>query len=527
MKHLSKLLALCLVLVCVLTACGTSEPAPETNSAPAQTEATPTQTEAVPVETEATGAVDWEDTAELEMYYFTFTAPGEWQHVEDAINEITEAEINTHVNITIMDLTSYMSQIGVMMAGGERIDLMLTSFGPVTYSAMVAQKQLMDIAPYLDTYGKDIPATLGDLLDATTVGDAVYAVPTYRSLVSTYSIYMRKDVLDSLGILDKALAVTSLDEYEEILAAVAASEEWNYLKPMIFNSGANLSPFGLNTTNDFANADIYDQLGDNLGIIHCDENGKVSLAWETESFKEASAYARKWSELGYFFHDISASQPSASDYVKADYAFSFLTTGEFGAVATQSATCQTEMVAIDIGTAPISAANCTKFTWAVPSTAEEPEAAVAFLNLAMTNADINILLSWGVEGVDFEVVDGVARYIDGNTNPKYHIFDYIVPNQFLVTPWDGDTADMRDRALAEMNEATISPYLGFSCDTSVFSDELSAVTNVVDEYETQIKSGAASEEVYQECIDKLYSVGVQAIIEGYQSQLDAWIAANK
>ena len=31
----------------------------------------------------------------------------------------------------------------------------------------------------------------------------------------------------------------------------------------------------------------------------------------------------------------------------------------------------------------------------------------------------------------------------------------------------------------------------------------------------------------QECIDKLYSVGIQTIVDGYQSQLDAWIAANK
>ena len=65
--------------------------------------------------------------AEIELFYFTFVSPKDVQHVEDAINTITEEKINTHVNITVMDVNSYIQQIGIMMAGNEQIDLMLTA----------------------------------------------------------------------------------------------------------------------------------------------------------------------------------------------------------------------------------------------------------------------------------------------------------------------------------------------------------------------------------------------------------------
>ena len=45
------------------------------------------------------------------------------------------------------------------------------------------------------------------------------------------------------------------------------------------------------------------------------------------------------------------------------------------------------------------------YSHVLPSVAKEVEPAVAFLNFAMTSPEINTLMAWGVEGVDYEVVD--------------------------------------------------------------------------------------------------------------------------
>lgn len=466
--------------------------------------------------------VDWTDMAEIELYYYTFVAPKDVAHVEDAINAITEEKINTHVNITVLDVNSYIQQMGIMMAGNEQIDLMLTGFSSASYSAMMAQNQLMDISEYIDIYGPDIKATLGDMLKATTVDDAVYGVPCYRNVVSSNYIFMRKDVLEDLGLLEKAQNMTSLEEFEEILQAVKDSEKWSYLYPYMYQQGSGILQPNANVSGSFSDADVFDTLGDTLGIVRVDDSGKVTLNMESDSYKQAAALMREWDEKGYVYFDMSGSGGSCEDYVKSDALFSFISTAEFGAENAKSVAAGMPMVAVKIYNGEVNSEACTKFAYCVPSTAKEPEAAVAFLNLAMTDSEINNLMAWGVEGTDFEVIDGVASYIEGNEEPAYHLFDYSVPNQFLVYPWSGDTADFRERSKEDLEAAPVSDYLGFSCDLTDFVNESAAVSNVIEEYRDQIGSGQGSEDILKAYIDKLYSVNVQTLLDEYQKQLDEW-----
>lgn len=535
-KKLFRVIALMMCMVFVLGACGNQESQDaEQTKAPKESSAVQTKAEE-PEDTQDTqvsdadntgdAAVDWDDMAEIELYYFTFVAPKDTKHVEDAINAITEEKINTHVNITVLDIGSYIQQIGIMLAGNERIDLMMTGFASASYSAMMAQNQLMDISEYIDEYGPNIKATIGDMLKATTVGDAIYGTPVYRNVVSSNQICMRADVLEDLGLMEKARNMTTFDEYVEILEAVKASEKWNYLNLYLHQNGSGPLQPNSSSSGNFADSDVFDQVGDTLGIVHVDENGKVGLNMETESYQKCAAMLRDWNAAGYIYYDISGTGGSCEDYVKADSLFSYIAPGEFGAEASRSATAGMPIVTVDICTGEISAEACTKFAYCVPTTAKEPEAAVAFLNLAYTSPEINNLLAWGVEGVDYEVVDGVAQYIPGNEEPSYHLFDYSIPNQFLAYPWSGDTADMRERAEADLKAATISKYLGFTCDLSELVNESAAVSNVIEEYRNQIGSGQASEEVLQEYIDKLKAVDVQVLLDEYQKQLDAWVAAQ-
>ena len=524
-KRISCIIALVLCLVMVLGACGAKEEtkAPETQAAATETQAAEATPETEIAEEES--PIDWEDTAEIVVYYFAFAAPQDSEHVEEAINAITVPAINTQIDFNVLDISAYMQQMGVMMAGGEQIDLMLTAFGPTTFQALLSQNQLKDISEELEVYGQDILSTVGQLLEATSVGDAVYAVPTYRNLLTNTYIFMRKDVLEDLGLLEKAENMTTYAEYEEILRAVKDSEKWGSLKPCVYTDGSGIAQFGYNGYGTFEESDLYDQLGDSLGIIYCKDD-KVQFLFETESFQKSIEMAQAWNADKLYWIDDSASQPSASDYVKYEVAFSYISQSEFGAQAAHTVNCGRDVIAKEIKSGMITAAACTKFTWAVPSVAKEVEPAVAFLNFAMTSPEINTLLAWGVEGVDYVVVDGVAQFPEGTTDVSYHLFDYSVPNQFLVLPWQGDTADMREKSLENMNAGEISPYLGFSCDTTAFQTELSAVTNAYDEFSTQIKSGVAGPEVYEQALEKFKASGIETVIAAYQEQLDAYLASK-
>ena len=137
--------------------------------------------------------------------------------VEAAINEITEKEIHTHVNIEMIESGSYDQQIGLMMASGEKLDLMLTfPVGASSYSNMVNQNQFMDISALLKEYApKRLKLLKPD--GSHNKRRENLRVPTYRNLVVSAILSCAPMFLKIWGCFEKAQNMTSFSEYEEIL----------------------------------------------------------------------------------------------------------------------------------------------------------------------------------------------------------------------------------------------------------------------------------------------------------------------
>lgn len=542
MKHeLRKVLALltvCCFVISMVAACGTQEKAGGETKAPKGTDTvaagdSDAATDTAAGETEAAGD---EDIAEINMTIVCLGGiPKDADAVDAAINEITEKEIYTHVNIERIETGNYEQQIGLKMSGGEKLDLMITMpMKATSFSNMASQGKFMDLTPYLDEYGPGIKETLGDLLSATTMNGKIFAVTGYRSLVTSAYLIMRTDVLEDLGMLDKARNMKSWAEYEEILAAVKASEKWNYLAAIVPSDGHGtcLPLAGCFIGDDnFSDFGVYDELGDLNKIIAVDPHGSestVNSCLEMDEYKKMVHRMQDWYSKGYVYKDAATTKENAESLVKSNAAFSYFNQSEIGVETAKSTACGMPMTAVKLITLPVSTSSCTKFTWAVPTSATEPEAAVKFLNMMFTDARIANLLSWGIEGTHYQVKDGVAYYMDGedSTNCGYHTVDFLYGNQFLVWPWDGQPADMRDQAKAEMDDAVVSQYLGFICDTSPLSVELAAVTNVLAEYQPTVDSGMASDDEFNAFIEKLYGSGLDRILEEYQTQLNTWLAAR-
>ena len=96
-------------------------------------------------------------------------------------------------------------------------------------------------------------------------------------------------------------------------------------------------------------------------------------------------------------------------------------------------------------------------------------------------------------------------------------------NQFLLLPWEGQGKEFREKQLESMKETPVSKYLGFTANTESISNELSALSVVIDEYRPALDCGFGTEEMYEEFIEKLYANGAQKVIDEYQAQLDTWL----
>lgn len=281
----------------------------------------------------------------------------------------------------------------------------------------------------------------------------------------------------------------------------------------------------------FADAQVYDQLGElnKLVSIACDGSStEVLNNFATDEYKAMYAMVKEWNEKGYIYKDSTTTKETGANLIKSNAAFSILVSGSLDVQTTQSASCGYDMTCVKVVTRPVSTADCQKFVWVVPNSATEPEAAIKMMNLMYTDSKINNLLAWGIEDVDYVVEDGIARYADGKdaNTTAYHTIDFIYGNQFLIVPWEGNVANLRELAKAEMDTAPVSTFLGFSCDTSGISSELSAVINTLNEYGPSIDCGLASEDDYAAFLEKMDASGLPKIIDTYQAQLNAWMEKN-
>ena len=451
----------------------------------------------------------------------------------EKINEITEEEIGVHVDMDFYDPGAYATQVPMEIQANSKLDLLMYTPIPGSgYLSFKNQGQLLDISDLLEEYGEGVTGALGDLINGTTDPDgSIYGVPSNRVLGSTLYIIMRTDVLEELGLLEKAENMTTWTEYEEILKEVVDKTDYAGVGNCDVN-GSTLAVSPYFTGDDvFANGTGFDSLGDTNSLIASDKEGHVLSYYGSDDYRQEVERAQKFYDEGLIYKDAAVSQEYNVNLIKAGTVFSTISSAELGGEELSEAICGFDLTYVKVTDSVCGSDTTHKFGFAVPVSATDPEAAVKFLNLLFTNADIENLLAWGVEGRDWVEKDGEAVYPEGVTSDSvaYHMGDYLNGNQFITIPWDGSGADLRDVQQEFQNGLVFSPYMGFNADTSEVSTEITSCFGIIEQYRKQLSSGSSGdwEATLDEMNGKLEAAGIGKIVECYQTQLDAWLAEQQ
>lgn len=473
----------------------------------------------------------WDDVVDIKI--LAMDAPqaiteDQKQRVLDGINEITEKEIKVHVDMDFINMGSYAQQVSLIMSSQEKLDLLLTMpMDSASFQVLANNRQLTDMTGLLQEYGQPVKNVVGDLIKGTTVQGKVYGVPCYRSMSSGLSVYISKAILDDLGLTEQAQNIKSWSELTDLYDTILANEKYANLTPVIPGPGPCLiSKIGsYNAKASFTDSVTWDSLGDASKLIAVvGDSDTVINNFESQEYKDMITLMEAWDAKGYIYKD-ALTDTSGSDRMKNGQAISCIIDTEFGSELAAAPTYG-DVIKISVVQYPISTSTVTKFTWAIPQTSQEPEAAMTFLDMMYTDSRIANLLAWGVEGTDYELVDGIAKYVDGKDKESYHSFDFAWGNQFLLHPWEGQPKDFRQQQEVDLTNVPLSKYLGFSLDMEPISNEISAVSVVINEYVPSIDCGFSNDAVYNEFLTKLKANGCDKIVEEYQRQLDAWLAVQ-
>ena len=104
----------------------------------------------------------------------------------------------------------------------------------------------------------------------------------------------------------------------------------------------------------------------------------------------------------------------------------------------------------------------------------------------------------------------------------------IIGNGFFYLPFEGNNAgNSPEYGMELMEKAWAPPLYGFTPSNVNVLNEVAAVSNVVSQYNEVLTFGDVNPaEFYDQFISELKAAGIDTIIAEYQTQADAWLAAN-
>lgn len=457
-------------------------------------------------------------------FMLTMNAAEERKLVEQAINdELDKANLGVHIELVGIDFASWSSQITLMLADGS-LDLFNCCFMP-SVSVLADQGSIAPLNDLLEQYGQGILETLGDYINCAKIGDTIYGTPKIDAFSRAKMYFMNKEIADELGIDPES--VTDLASLTEVLKAV--KEARPDLIMIACNNGGDYY-------RDYTDADL---LGTEkpLGVLlledGCEDTTVVNY-YESERFKQDMAFAKQWSELGFFMKDPLNAQDGAFAYVTNGQAF-----GCFGAYCSEDVglNIQQKGTGVPLYCCQITdyawatTSNVTAMTWCVPALSRHQEAAAKFLNEMYTNPVISNLVCNGIDGRHYIVTDEgnivFAEGLDAMNTGWPSGMGTFWPNITISLPWAPDPTDVYEGWLATNDTCMKSPALGFSFDSSNVSDEISACLSVLDQYVNALMLNIAdTDALYEKFIAALKDAGIDDVIAEKQAQLDAWKAAK-
>ncbi len=437
------------------------------------------------------------------------------QSVEDALNEITLNKINVKVDLQVLDMGTYMSQMPMQVSSGDKIDL-ITTFpaGAGSYQAMQSAGQLKPLTELLEEYAPETLAVFPEnVLKATSDGDTIYALPVLTDYTNDGYWVCRQSYLDSANI-----DLANVQKWEDLTDVFAKMYEANPGMKMISSGAQNLA----NSAGAMVSGVAYDSLGSEFVAVMVDRDPKKVVSYfETEEFKETFKLLQQWYQAGYIDKDVATrtDDPTVDTSVASVFLGGNIVRVAGGDVLAGEPRQRVKLVEGYIGTSTIAMMNM-----AVPTSATEPEAAVKLMNLCYTDKEVKMLVSYGIKDKDYTLTDGgVETIASANYAPNtYGIFG----NTLICDPASAEVETGQYIADVDLDALKYSPILGFRINNEPIAQEQGALDTVFAEFKGMVMTGSCDDAAYDDFIKKLYDNGLQKYIDEVQKQLDEWYAAQ-
>ena len=235
----------------------------------------------------------------------------------------------------------------------------------------------------------------------------------------------------------------------------------------------------------------------------------------------------KWAEAGYISEDEVTKTTTDTTTQTQDWGISWWTDIPVNAEANSRYNQEVVMTPITDRWAHSTSALGSCYAVTANSTPEEAQACVDFLGLLYTDSKLADLYTFGIEGEDFNYVDGKVEQTDAG---KYNHSMWESASATIVTPLTTEPDDKAELYKEFNGGANTSCAAGFRFDKNEVADKYAACQNVFNEYGFALENGGYGVDQIEDTIAQyqaaLDEAGYQDVLAAFQAQYDEWKAEN-
>lgn len=463
------------------------------------------------------------------------TLPDGYEDGIAAVNaKLREDGYSIEVSVQRIPWDSYAEKLNLMLTTGEEFELLHIMQDVKNLSSIAAMGAIIPIDDILENY----PGLKSRFTDTDWQGTVYngehYAVPCYwKSFDHAVSqIIVRTDVMNSVGYDE-----FPTDNVEELIDLMEKSQEY------ILEETGIKAYHWLHQNNDTAHwlhrtYDTYPFYVENsLGVVLVRQDGTIDSFYESEEFKKDADTYYEMYQKGLINPDIL----NMDSQVKIDQANlgAFLPSQTFDPSVGKVIMQNTDLTGVTSDWTemcpdkPEMIYTYSQNLNAVSSTAENPEAAIQFLDWLYASPENHDLFHYGVEGVHFaDAGEGLLARTDEMKNANGDALYYMDTWMTGYLPYMRvDEAVATDEYLAynvyKSDNYVISPVAGFLFDATNVTTELTNLQTEIIASIYPIKFGMVPyEENIGSAIEKLKAAGLDKYLEEYRTQFKEYLEAN-
>lgn len=430
------------------------------------------------------------------QFWMLGDAPKDLALVEAEINKLAKADLNCTVKFNYTTWTDWSQKYQLLLTSGQPIDLIFTAEW-TDYQRYAKAGAYMDLTSMLPVAAPALSKFVDQAgWDGVKVGGKIYTVPAmYKEYVYDGFEY-REDLRKKYNLPE----INSIETMEKYIETVIKNE-----KGMVgIAEGLNANQFA--TITSITAEMIHPWLDRGMpqyGLVA--DNAKpreMYPYWGTKEHLADLKLYKRWADKGFWSRSIL----SSTEDINTMFQTGKLAAKMWGINPNKYAQ---DLVAVaathhewEIGYYPfcrtsgiIHPVHPTHNGYAVPTSSENPERALAFFEKMVTDKRYNLLTQYGIEGKNYVVENGYYKMVgDANTNgfgrEAMNGWAWRNPEYMLFAP----SYDAVKKLFGEFDKiATPDLFNGFAVDYVPFQTEKTALDQAMAQYLAPLQAGLVSD----------------------------------